>query len=176
MDIQMPGMNGHEATQAIRHQERLLQASQPLRLPTKIISLTAAALPAHPAELIKLGFDGAIRKPIEATAITQTLAQQLGVHYLYDVDATPSEALPTAAELYPTIETLQTLSTDWLDQFHRALIELDQDRMLTLIADIPLAQAPVAQALSRKVQAFEYEILLNLLQPILNRPRPRDLR
>jgi PAS domain S-box-containing protein len=176
MDIQMPGMNGHEATQAIRHQERLPQASQPLCLPTKIISLTAAARPAHPAELINLGFDGAIRKPIEATAITQTLAQQLGVHYLYDADAAPSEALPTAAELYLTIETLQTLSTDWLDQFHRALIELDQDRMLTQIADIPLAQAPVAQALSRKVQAFEYEILLNLLQPILNRPRPRDLR
>ncbi|WP_017296510.1 PAS domain S-box protein [Nodosilinea nodulosa] len=168
MDIRMPVMNGYEATQAIRQQEASLPQAQPRPLPTKIISLTAGVFQENQGESAQVGFDDFISKPIKETEITRAIAQHLGVRYLYDTDAVRSNSAAPSG-IFLTIETLQALSLDWLTQFQRALIHLNQEQMLALIAELPPHQTSIAQALGRKVHDFDYELLLDLTQSILQR-------
>jgi CheY-like chemotaxis protein len=163
MDIRMPVMNGCEATQEIRHQEQWLQ-EQGMITTTKIISLTAGVFADTQGDFAEIGFDGFIRKPIKEQDITDTIAQQLAVEYLYEAETVASLEFEPAAIVHLTAEGLQDLPADWLTQFHDALLQLNQTEMLTLINHLPPEQAAVAGALHRKVQDFDFEVLLDLLQ------------
>jgi CheY-like chemotaxis protein len=66
-DVQMPGMTGVEATQAIRARERTTGAHLP------IIALTAHALQEERDEILHEGFDGYIAKPMEIGMLLQEL-------------------------------------------------------------------------------------------------------
>jgi CheY-like chemotaxis protein len=59
MDVQMPRMNGFEATGAIREKERARGGHTP------IIAITAYALEKDEAECLAAGMDGYLSKPIE---------------------------------------------------------------------------------------------------------------
>lgn len=167
MDIRMPILNGCEATQEIRRRQQTRLNSQPSPPPTKIISLTAGVLHENQSVFANIGFDDFLNKPIQEVAITQTIAQHLGVVYIYETELDQLEASTAAARVYPTAESLQKLPTDWLGQFHHALRQLDQDRMLALIADLSSEYAGISQTLSCRVRDFDYELLLNLIGPIL---------
>jgi CheY-like chemotaxis protein len=167
MDIRMPVLDGYEATEAIRQQEQALRLRQPHLPLTKIISLTAGVSYQKQTNFDQLGFDGLIGKPIQEAEITRTLAQHLGVRYVYEAEALMPESTTTDPSPYLTAELLQELSIDWIEQFHNALIRLNQDQMMTLIAAIPAEQASIAQVLSHKIQNFDYEVLLDLTQSIL---------
>ncbi len=69
MDVQMPGMSGHEAT-------RLIRRHQPAeRLP--IIALTAAALVSERDQALAAGMNDFLTKPIDAARLRNTLARAL---------------------------------------------------------------------------------------------------
>lgn len=161
MDIRMPDMNGYDATREIRRLEHLAPAAIADAPSTKIISLTAGVFENNQ---LQLGFDDVVCKPIQAATITQTIAHHLGVRYIYEDTSPPHPEQPSSAALPLTVETLQTLSTEWLQQFHAALIQLKQDEMLALIANLPAENAEMAQQLTQKVQDFDYEVLLDLIQ------------
>lgn len=162
MDIRMPEMNGYDATQEIRRLESLAQGKTADAPCTKIISLTAGVFESNQLEF---GFDDVVCKPIQEATITQIIAHHLGVRYIYDDISTPYPELPSPATSVPlTTEIFQALSTDWIRQFHAALIQLKQDDMLALIASLPPENAVVAQPLTQKVQDFDYEFLLDLIQ------------
>jgi signal transduction histidine kinase/CheY-like chemotaxis protein/HPt (histidine-containing phosphotransfer) domain-containing protein len=63
MDVQMPEMNGFEATAAIRERERKTGGHIP------IIALTARALQGDREECLAGGMDGYVTKPIQATEL-----------------------------------------------------------------------------------------------------------
>jgi PAS domain S-box-containing protein len=63
MDVQMPGMSGHEATRALRRAGR--------RLP--VIALTAAALVSEREEALASGMNDFLTKPIDADKLRDTL-------------------------------------------------------------------------------------------------------
>ena len=71
MDIQMPVMNGYEATQAIR----LLERDDALRIP--IIAMSANAFSDDVQRCLDVGMNGHIAKPISLTSITQTIIEVL---------------------------------------------------------------------------------------------------
>jgi signal transduction histidine kinase/CheY-like chemotaxis protein len=73
MDVQMPVMNGVEATLAIRRGE----AEQGLR-PTPILALSANVMPHQVAEYLAAGMDGLIAKPIEVRAMLEAMRKALG--------------------------------------------------------------------------------------------------
>jgi len=73
MDVQMPGMDGLAATQAIRAQEQQRQSPR-----TAIIALTAHALTGDREQLLEAGFDGYVPKPIDLTLLLAEVNRLLG--------------------------------------------------------------------------------------------------
>jgi signal transduction histidine kinase/CheY-like chemotaxis protein len=72
MDIQMPVMDGHEATGRIRAFERNAG-----RRPSLIVALTAHALPAEQAGIVAAGCDACLTKPIKKQTLLEFLAVQI---------------------------------------------------------------------------------------------------
>lgn len=71
MDIQMPVMNGHEATKAIRKLDNKELASIP------IIAMSANAFEEDKQEALRSGMDGHIAKPIDVDSMFDTLRSVL---------------------------------------------------------------------------------------------------
>jgi CheY-like chemotaxis protein len=70
MDINMPVMDGYEATQMIRQFEKNNQRDE-----TPIIALTANVSPADQKKCIQSGFTGAIAKPFQIQEFLNSLKQ-----------------------------------------------------------------------------------------------------
>ena len=71
MDIQMPVMNGYEATKAIRRLENEKLASIP------IFAMSANAFEEDRRESLKCGMNGHIAKPIDIDRLLDTLSREL---------------------------------------------------------------------------------------------------
>ncbi len=71
MDIQMPGLNGFEATQAIREKERELGGHTP------IIALTAHAFKEDQELCLAAGMDAYLTKPINLKKSLQVIGKFL---------------------------------------------------------------------------------------------------
>jgi CheY-like chemotaxis protein/anti-sigma regulatory factor (Ser/Thr protein kinase) len=69
MDIQMPGMDGFEATAAIREMEKQSGAHMP------VIAMTAHATAGYKERCLGAGMDGFIAKPIGRAPLLQVLAE-----------------------------------------------------------------------------------------------------
>ncbi len=73
MDIQMPGMDGYQATAAIRAAE--LERSRPR---TPVIALTAHAMKGDREKCLEAGMDAYLSKPIRATELKKLLESVIG--------------------------------------------------------------------------------------------------
>jgi CheY-like chemotaxis protein len=72
MDVQMPRMNGFEATGAIREKERARGGHTP------IIAVTAYALEKDEKECLATGMDAYITKPIDFNKCLETIRAMIG--------------------------------------------------------------------------------------------------
>ena len=71
MDVQMPNMDGYEATRAIRNLKDKSKANIP------IIAMTANAFEEDKKDALAAGMDGHLAKPVEVSKLMETLAQIL---------------------------------------------------------------------------------------------------
>jgi CheY-like chemotaxis protein len=71
MDIQMPGMDGFEATTAIREREKLIGGHIP------IVAMTAHALVGDQERCIASGMDGYVSKPIRTSELFAVIEKML---------------------------------------------------------------------------------------------------
>ncbi|MEX2171826.1 MAG: response regulator [Pirellulales bacterium] len=69
MDLQMPVMNGWQATAAIRRQEQTLGRSRPV----PIIALTAYTVPGNRERSLEAGMNDFLPKPIDAERLIETV-------------------------------------------------------------------------------------------------------
>ena len=69
MDVQMPVMDGYQATRAIRAWEQ-----EQGRAPTPIVALTAHALKEDEEESLRAGCDAHLTKPIKKATLLETIA------------------------------------------------------------------------------------------------------
>jgi two-component system sensor histidine kinase/response regulator len=69
MDVQMPEMDGFEATRRIRQVEAARGTH------TTIVAMTAHAMSGDRQRCIDAGMDGYIAKPVSRKALVQTLAE-----------------------------------------------------------------------------------------------------
>ncbi|PSB27230.1 PAS domain S-box protein [Stenomitos frigidus] len=173
MDIRMPVMDGYEATRRIRSSERLRANGQPHA--TKIIALTANAFEEELTHVLAAGCDDFVGKPLQATLILAKMAEHLGVHYVHADNeprsanyASEAQAValanPMAAPVPLNAAALQQMPLEWLLQIHRATTQLDFQRSLTLIEQIPSEHNAIAQALREKVNRFAFDQIRQLVQ------------
>ncbi|MBS8240489.1 response regulator [Marinobacter lipolyticus] len=101
MDVQMPEMNGHEATRALRHLET--EHHWP---PTPVIAMTASVLEEDRRAAIEAGMDGFATKPINLPELSAEIGRLLGI----DV----ARASRPGASDNPLIDE-QTVATLWPD-------------------------------------------------------------
>jgi two-component system, sensor histidine kinase and response regulator len=91
MDIQMPGMDGFEATAVIREKEKLTGGHIP------IVAMTAHALVGDQERCLAAGMDGYVSKPIRTSELFATIERMLG-------DKLKPESAELAKSLRPLIK------------------------------------------------------------------------
>ena len=72
MDVQMPVMNGYEATRAIRH------SSHPMAQRIPIVAMTANAFVEDIHDAMESGMNAHVAKPIDMKVLRETVAQVIG--------------------------------------------------------------------------------------------------
>ena len=71
MDIQMPNMDGYEATKCIRHLQDIKKAEIP------IIAMTANAFQEDAEKCIAVGMNAHLAKPLDIKKVEQTICKQV---------------------------------------------------------------------------------------------------
>jgi PAS domain S-box-containing protein len=158
MDMRMPVMNGYEATRQIR--------SLSLTDQTVIIGLTASAFEQDRGAVLAAGCNDFVRKPASASVIFETMAQYLGVRYIYaeeiPQDHNPNSTYFSQKKVDWQQNIIQAMSPEWIGQFHQAtLIGRDQE-MLELIQEIPEDHQDLAQVLTDLTHNFEFDKILEI--------------
>ena len=163
MDMRMPGMSGVEATKRIKALENSPEASEQK---TVILALTASAFEENKEAAIASGCDDFVSKPIQAAEIFEKMSLHLGVRYQYEAAAeTPlgkSSDEATIASITPAL--LATATGAWRYALSQAVLDLDDEAILQLAADLPEAQGAIAAAIRNCVKTMTYKELLQMLQ------------
>jgi DNA-binding response OmpR family regulator len=150
----MPGTDGYEATQQIRLKETLAQRS-----PTPIIALTAYAFEADRQESLQAGCNEHIAKPFNETRLLEAIARYLGVRYRY---SNKSQEAPLRRSLHS--EDLKIMSSEWLTQVYEAALDLQDERLNQLIAQIPDTAQWLIEAMTTLVDTLQFEAIATLTQ------------
>lgn len=165
MDMRMPVMDGYEATKYIKS---ITRGSA-----TAIIALTASVLEEEKAIVLSAGCDDFIRKPFKEQTIFDTLAKHLGVTYIYDQSPEQS-TIQSSNEPILTPEALasycQEMPPSWKRDLYFAALEADRSRFMDLLAELPNPDSIVGRSLTKLARNFQFEQLIDLLEPISSSP------
>ena len=110
MDLEMPDMDGYQATEAIRTTEQ--QNDHP---PVPILALTAHALPEHRQRCHEAGFTDFLVKPVRKAHIFAALSRHLGTA------VPPAAAPPDKERLRPLLPLFFATCDQALTEANRAL-------------------------------------------------------
>jgi CheY-like chemotaxis protein len=128
MDVQMPVMDGLEATRELRRRE----AGTPLHLP--IVGLSAHALPEDRAVALAAGMDDYLTKPVVIESLGACIRRWLGGS---------SECIPSQ----PAVPSVQVLDAEVMGRLRQFGDVVFRELLCHLHHDLPLKRAAVAAAL-----------------------------
>lgn len=154
MDMRMPVMDGYEATRQIK--------SHVLGQTTVIIALTASAFDEERALVLASGCDDFVCKPFLESVILEKMAKYLGVRYLYE--DSQLEVKETASYVLKA-ESLRVMPLEWIEQLHQSALRTDEQQIFALLQQIPVTNAPLANALAEAVNNFRIDKIIDLTQP-----------
>lgn len=155
MDIRMPVMSGLEATRHIRGLKTGRDA--------KIVALTAHALEEERMGILAAGCDAVIRKPYRDTEIYLTLADHLGVRFLYEMDTTPAERPSVKA---PVQEKIQQIPPPLVENLQKAVVLLDKNQCAEAIDKIRDHDPLLGDHFHHMVENLQYREILAALDPL----------
>lgn len=156
MDLQMPEMNGLEATQQIRLQEVAAQRS-----PIPIIALTAYAFEIDRQASLQAGCNEHITKPFNETVLFEAIAHYLSVRYRY---CTRSQNISPPVQKNLAFQDLKIMPDEWIAEVHEAALDLQDERLSQLIAQIPDREQWLIQAMTLLVETLQFEAIAALTQ------------
>lgn len=158
MDMRMPVMDGYEATKYIK--------STTKGNATAIIALTASVLEEEKAIVLSAGCDDFLRKPFTEHTIFDALAKHLGIKYIYA--ETRSPVLNDPEKRHLTSEDLTCMPQEWIDRLYEAALEANSKLVLQLVEELPKTETPAIESLSKMVRKFEFEQIVDLLEPLIS--------
>ena len=158
MDMQMPVMNGYEATRQIK--------AHPLGKQTAIVALTASAFEEERTTILAAGCDDFMRKPFEAKILFAKLEELLGVRYIYEE---PIEAkLEDESEISgitsnQSVELqLCKMPIEWVQKIYDAAHECCDDKIIQLIEEMPREFASSSKVLTALAHDFLFDDIIEL--------------
>ena len=154
MDRRMPVMDGMEATRRLRQ--------LPGGRDVKIVAVTASAFKEQQQEMLDAGMDDFVRKPYRLDEIYQCLARQLEIEYVYSDEQADKEI--RSAELTPAM--LSELPFSMREQLKDALVNLDSDRIASIIEQISENDNTLGRTLTSLADYFDYPRILAALNAI----------
>ncbi len=174
MDTRMPVIDGLEATREIRARESETRGGR-FRAPktkiqnrhTVIIALTASTFIEKSPEILAAGCDDFVRKPFAEEVIFEKISQYLGVRYIYEdlpkstTDTPRFKAISEESDSF-FLENIAAMPLTWLLDLEQATKELDEERILQLISQIPDNNASLAEALRDLLNDFRLDIIMRL--------------
>ncbi|OLP18047.1 hypothetical protein BST81_13525 [Leptolyngbya sp. 'hensonii'] len=155
MDIQMPVMDGYEATKRIKATAKGKD--------TIVIAVTGSAFEEDCAAVMAAGCDDIIRKPFQEDVLLAKIAEHLGVRYLYaeksGIEVNRTDAIQP---LVLNSESLRVMPDSWINQLYRASSGCSKRQVSQLIAQIPTAHVDLAHALGDLMNNFNFEEIMQL--------------
>ena len=148
MDMEMPVMNGYEATKQIKN--------TPEGQKTTIIALTASAFEEQRAEILAAGCDDFLRKPFQESLLLERISNYLGVCYLYAEENQPCHH-PTQTL---TPQALQVMPKQWREQLRMAAVSMDEEQLGQLIEKIPPSEVNLIETLTDLINNFRLDIIV----------------
>ncbi|NJS11995.1 MAG: response regulator [Microcoleus sp. CSU_2_2] len=157
MDMQMPVMNGYEATRKIK--------AHPLGKQTAIVALTASVFEEERQTILATGCDDFMRKPFEANILFAKMEELLGLRYIYDESV--ETKLENASEINvasnQSVESqLCQMPVEWVQNIYDAAHECCDDKIIQLIEEMPTEFASAAQILTALVHDFLFDDIIEL--------------
>ncbi|MDM8547001.1 response regulator [Candidatus Venteria ishoeyi] len=153
MDMRMPLLDGYAATARIR------------KLPggdsVKIAALTASTFKQQEAEIFAAGCDEVLHKPYLEREIFTLMQRQLDLHY--QSIAVPDETSKVVfSDL--NVESLSHLPKSICNDLHEAVLDLDDEHIIQLVAQIRQLEPATADAVQTLSDGYRYEELLMLCE------------
>jgi len=134
MDVQMPGMDGRQATEAIRQHET--EHGLP---PTPIVALTAHALANEKRALLQGGLDDYLTKPISERQLAQVVLKWTGL-------ALRNQGPEQAGENATAGRSLPVLDAEEGLRLAAGKADLAADMLSMLLAGLPADRLAIRQA------------------------------
>jgi signal transduction histidine kinase/CheY-like chemotaxis protein len=156
MDMRMPVMNGHEATQIIKSH---LQGQA-----TVVIALTASTLEEEREIVLSGGCDDFVRKPFSEAVIFEKMSEYLGVRYLYETLSPDAQTTAISPPEKLTAEALSILPNEWLIELSEAAALIDNQLISQLLTQIAQDHQALAQSIQQEVDDFDFDRIMTLAQ------------
>ncbi len=155
MDMRMPVMNGFEAT---RHLKEQSGGQSPV-----VIAVTGFAFEQDRKEILALGIEGYLRKPLLQEELFAVLKKTLGLRYHYG-----SPQMANSVSEFSRAESaagIRALPRELVSAMAGAVEDGDMRLMKALISQVALRDAALAKVLRHLADEFEYTQLGELLEP-----------
>ncbi|OYD92847.1 histidine kinase [Nostoc sp. 'Peltigera membranacea cyanobiont' 210A] len=164
MDMRMPVINGYDATKEIRAREK----NTTTNFRTVIIALTASAFEEQQASILAAGCDDLVRKPFREQVIFEKIAEYLQVRYICaeesNEDGTDKNLENTQSSILDLRSAITIMPAQWLIELNQAAVEVDAERILQLIEQIPQTHSALTEKLANLVRNFCFDEIIDLTE------------
>ena len=161
MDLRMPKMDGYEASKGIKTTTKGQS--------TAIVAVTASSFDEEKAVIISAGCDNFIRKPFREENIFDAMQKLIGVQFIWE-PLTPTPVVSETDVNVLTKAAFASLPAELVANSYQAISNLDIEVMQKKISQIGELNQPLAEAIATCMKNFQYEQLLDLMQPLRDEP------
>ncbi|MBD2182944.1 PAS domain S-box protein [Planktothrix sp. FACHB-1355] len=173
MDMQMPVMDGYEATKQIKaiqksYSEEGNHYSECPVPPPVVIALTASAFAENRATVLAAGCDDFVSRPFREEVIFSKMSEYLGVRYVYEESAVKQKLqIPKQTTSWQlSSEDLAAMPKEWIVQLYQAAKALDEDKIVQLSEQIKNLDARLANSLVELAKKVRFDKITDLIEQI----------
>lgn len=160
MDMQMPEMDGYNAT---RHIKSALGD-----LNTIIIALTASVFEEDQQKVLNAGCDDFVRKPFQQTEILQKMTEHLRVQFLSVAPGQPLEnTIQAPQSMRLEADEIKVMPQDWINKVHQLAKQGNDLLLLQLVEEIPPAYQSTVNVLTHLVENYQFNPIVQITESLI---------